>query len=67
MKPMWSPIAEAHAPRDEVAASRFILVLAPPAFFQLGISPPKPSLLDRLGTDAHGGVSGWQTSIFCPG
>lgn len=39
------------APRKKAGARHFILVSTPRAFFQLGVSPPKPSPLDQRGTD----------------
>ena len=51
IKPMQSPSAEAHAPGNKVGACHFSLILAPCAFFQLSVSPPKPSLPDQLSTD----------------
>lgn len=38
-------------PPNEVGACHFFLMSAPLVFFQLGMSPLKPSLLDQLGID----------------
>ena len=40
-----------HVPGNKLGACHFILISAPRAFFQLGISPLKTSFLDQLGAD----------------
>nr|KAF6396971.1 hypothetical protein HJG63_009670 [Rousettus aegyptiacus] len=57
-------LQQKHSPCNKDVACCFIFILAPCAFFQLGISPLKPSLFNQLGADTW--LSQWDDVCMAP-